>query len=175
MTRKPFPWHKLTPAQIELMEKISAAGGALLYAKLEYRDLVAFEELRKLGLADMKPKGRSNLEAVLTNKGKALQTDNYRTGQIVVRVTAAQVDLLRSLNDAPDEDSVGVPINDIPGSYKDICRRMSLRRWVEWYEGWDKQFWAKLTPAGREVLEAVDKLDEAIAQMADAVKSGKLQ
>ncbi|CAK7257264.1 MULTISPECIES: hypothetical protein [unclassified Shinella] len=174
MTRKPFPWHKLTPAQIEVMEKITSAG-ALPYAKLEYRDLVAFEELRKLGLADMKPKGRSKLEAVLTDEGKALQADNYRTEQIVVRVTAAQIDLLRSLNDAPVEDSVGVPINDIPGSDKDICRRMSLRGWVEWYEGWDKQFWAKLTTAGREVLETVDALDEAIAQMADAVKRGKLQ
>ena len=35
-----------------------------------------------------------------------------------------------------------------------------MRGWVEWYEGWDKRFWARLTPAGREVLRATDNLFE---------------
>ncbi|MDQ0323969.1 hypothetical protein QO002_006176 [Pararhizobium capsulatum DSM 1112] len=174
MTRKAFPWRKLTPAQIDMMEKLATGGGSLPYDKLEYRDLVAFEELRKLDFADIRPKGRTKLEAVMTEKGKALQANNYQTERIIVRITAAQIELLRSLNDTENEDSVGAAIHDLPGSMYDGCRRMMLRGWVEWHEGWDKRFWARLSPAGREVLEAVDALDDTIVQMADALKRGKL-
>lgn len=145
------------------------------YGCLAYRDLMAFEELRKLGFVDMRPKGRSKIEAVLTDKGKGLQAANYQTDQVVVRVTAPQIELLRHLNDAPPQDSVGAPLNGLPGMMLDVCRRMSLRGWVEWYEGWDGAPWARLSPAGRDVLQSVDAWDEAIVQMADARRRGNLQ
>lgn len=164
MTQKPFPWRKLTPAQIELMERLAAAGGALPYDSLGYREMTAFNELQKLKFADMRVKGRRKLEAYVTAAGRELKADAYQTEQIVVRVTPAQIELLRNLNDALPEDSVGFPIPELPGSMQDVCRRMSLRGWVEWYEGWDKRFWARLTPAGREVLAAVGALDQTIIQ-----------
>ncbi|MDB5524564.1 MAG: hypothetical protein JWM58_2327 [Rhizobium sp.] len=175
MAQKPCPWKKLTPAQMDLMERLAAAGGSLPYNKLEYRDLVAFEELRKLGFTDMRPKGRTKLEAALTEKGETLRAEGYRTEQIVVRVTGPQIDLLRHLTDSPIDDSVGQPLNALPGVMLDVCRRMSLRGWVEWYQGWDGSRWARLAPAGREVLEAIDALDEAITQMAEARRRGRLQ
>jgi len=176
MKRKPFPWPKLTPSQIDLMERIAVAGGGLPYDKLEYRDLVAFEELRKLKLADMRPKGRSKLEIVLTAKGSQLRQDAYRTEQIIVRVTEPQIELLRHLDDSqPHEDSVERTIHELPGMMLDVCRRMSLRGWVEWHGGWDGLRWARLTPAGREVLAAIDAMDDAVAQMAVAKRRGPLQ
>lgn len=176
MKRKPFPWRKLTPSQIDLMERMAEAGGALPYDKLEYQHLVVFEELRKLKLADMRPKGRSKLEAVLTDKGRELRDDAYRTEQIVVRITEPQIELLRHLDDGFSyEDSVGRTVQQLPGSMFDVCRRMSLRGWVEWHGGWDGMRWARLTPAGREVLAAINAMDEAVAQMEEAKRRGRLQ
>lgn len=176
MKRKPFPWRKFTPSQIALMECAAAAGGAVPYEKLEYRELVVFDELRKLKLMDMRPKGRSKLEAVLTAKGYQLRQDAYRTEQIVVRVTEPQIELLRHLDDGQThEDSVGRTIHDLPGMMFDVCRRMCLRGWVEWHGGWDGLRWARLTPAGRDVLAAIDAMDEAVAQMAVAKRRGPLQ
>lgn len=174
MARASFPWRKFTPAQIGLMERLSASGGALPYEGLAYREIVAADELRKLRLVDLRPNGRSKLAVSLTAKGQTLAADGYRTEQIVVRVTAPQIDLLRHLNDAPPEDSVGQPINELQGVTLDVCRRMSLRGWVEWYDGYDGSRWARLTTAGREVLEAVDSLDEAIAEMNEARRLGPL-
>jgi hypothetical protein len=156
------------------MERLAATDGVLAYARLEYRELLALAELQKLGLADMRAKGRKKLEAYLTSAGKELRADAYVTDQIVVRVTGPQIDFLRHLLDSPIDDSVGQPVNDLPGTMVDICRRMMLRGWAEWYQGWNGQRWAKLTPAGREVLGAIDAMDEAIAQMGAARGGGKL-
>lgn len=168
MTRKPFPWRKLTPAQIDLIERLAAANGALSYARLEYRDLLAFGELQKLGFADMRVKGRGKLEAYLTATGRELKADAYVTDQIVVRVTGPQIDLMRKLLDSPIEDSVGQPMSELIGIMYDICRRMVLRGWVEWYGGWNGQRWARLTPAGREVLAAVGALEQTVIQFDEA-------
>ncbi|KQT60357.1 MULTISPECIES: hypothetical protein [unclassified Aureimonas] len=156
------------------MERLSGSGGALPYEDLAYREIVASEELRKLRLVDLKPSGRSKLAIIVTEKGQTLIADGYRTDQIVVRVTAPQIDLLRHLNNAPSEDSVGQPINELQGVTLDVCRRMSLRGWVEWYDGYYGSRWARLTAAGREVLEAIDALDEAIAEMNEARRLGPL-
>jgi DNA-binding transcriptional LysR family regulator len=56
----------------------------------------------------------------------------------------------------------------------DVCRRMSLRGWVEWYEERGSRR-ARLTPAGREALEAADALHKAIAEMNAARRLGPLQ
>lgn len=101
--RRPFLWWKLTPTQIALIERLAAAGGTLPYDKLKYVDLVAFDELRRLKLADMGMKGRVKLVAVLTDKGRALRENAYRTEQVVVRVTEPQIALLRHLDDGSAE------------------------------------------------------------------------
>ena len=156
MKPKTFAWRKLTPAQIDLMERLVAAGGSLIYGDLEYRDLLAFAELQKLKFADMRVKGRRKLEACLTVVGQALQANGYQTDQVIVSITSAQIELLRNLH-TPLSEIVGGPlIQDMPGNAKDVCRRMSLRGWVEWYEDEDGHFRARLTPAGQEVLVAID-------------------
>ncbi|MEE2949858.1 MAG: hypothetical protein VYD57_01210 [Pseudomonadota bacterium] len=100
LKRKPFPWHKLTPAQIALLEKIfAAADGVLDYSKLNYAELTAFEELRKLKLADTRPRGRSKLDAVVTDQARKLRGNAYKSDRVVVRVTEPQIELLRYLDD----------------------------------------------------------------------------
>lgn len=175
MRRKPFPWCKLTPSQIDLIERLAAAGGTLPYGKLEYCDLLAFDEMRRLKLVDMEMKGRTKLQATLTDAGRALRDAGYRTEQVIVRVTDPQIELMRFLADGPPEDSVGQPISALPGTMLDVCRRMALRGWVTWYDGWNGMKWAKLTPAGREVVVAVNELNDAIKAAAEARRAGRLQ
>ena len=164
--RRPFPWRKLTPAQIALLERLLSANGALEYGKLDYSELAAFEELRKLKLADMRIRGRSKLEAVATDQGRKARDNSYETDRIVVRVTDPQIELLRYLDDGfLYEDSVGRTGHDMPGHMRDVCRRMYLRGWVEWHGGWDGVRWARSTPAGREVLAAIDAFDDAICPL----------
>ena len=177
MKRKPFPWRRLTPAQIDLMERIAAAGGALPYDKLQYVDLVALDELRRLKLADMDvgAKSRGKLVAVLTDKGRELRENAYRTEQVVVRITEPQIALLRHLDDGkPYEQSIGRGSHELPGMMLDVCRRMHLRGWVERHGGHDGLRRVRMTLAGREVLAAVDAMDEAVAQLAEAKRCGPL-
>ena len=169
MPRKPFPWRKLTPAQIALMERLAAAGGAIPYGKLDVADLAAFEELRRLKLVDRRAGPRRRLDAVLTDKGAELRAGGYRTNRIVLGITEPQIAALRFLDQAAGD---GPTFGDLPGPMIDVVRRMMLRGWAEWHgeEEWPKR--ARLTPAGREVLTAVDELDEAVAQMAEARRRG---
>lgn len=178
MTRKPFPWRKLTPTQIDLMERLATAGGTLPYDKLQYVDLVALDELRRLKLADMgvSTKSRGKLVAVLTDKGRELRDNAYRTEQVVVRVTEPQIALLRHLDDGrPYEESVGRKSHKLEGMMLDVCRRMHLRGWVERHGGPEGFHWTRLSPAGREVLAAINDMDEAVAQMDAARREGRLQ
>ncbi|KAB0680085.1 hypothetical protein [Aureimonas leprariae] len=112
---------------------------------------------------------------MLTAAGRALRDAAYQTEQVIVRVTDPQIDLLRFFDDGPPEDSVGQPISSLGGMMLDVCRRMALRGWVTWYDGWNGTKWAKLTPAGREVVEAINEFDDAIEQAAEARRNGRLQ
>lgn len=177
MTRKPFPWRKLTPAHIDLLERLAAAGSTLPYDKLRHVDLVALDELRRLKLADMGvgTKSRGKLVAVLTDKGRALRENAYRTEQVVVRVTEPQIALLRHLDDGkPYEQSVGRESHKLEGMMLDVCRRMHLRGWVERHGGPEGFRWTRLSPAGREVLAAINALDEAVKEIAAVRAHGRL-
>lgn len=171
MPRKPFPWRKLTPPQIALLERLAAAGGAVPYGKLDVADLAAFEELRKLKFVDMRAGARRKLDAVLMDKGAEMCAGGYRTDRIILGVTEPQIAALRFMDQAGD---VGRTLNELPGPMIDVVRRMMLRGWAEWHpeEGWPQR--ARLTPAGREVLAAIDELDEAVAQMAEARRQGSM-
>lgn len=175
MPAKPFPWRKLTPAQIEFLERLATAQGALPYGLLSYRDVVAFDELRRLGFVDMQPNGRSKLQTMLTDKGRALRDNGYRTTRVVLRITKPQIALLRYLDDGePHETSIGRGSHELPGMMLDVCRRMHLRGWVERHGGPDGFRWARLAPAGREVLATIDAMDVAIEEMAVARARGRL-
>lgn len=177
MPHKPFPWRKLTPVQIDLLERLATAGGVLPYDKLQYSDLVAFDELRRLKLADMGvgTKSRGKLVAVLTEAGRALRDNGYRTTRIILRITEPQIALLRHLDDGrPYETSIGRGSHELPGMMLDVCRRMHLRGWVERHGGADGFRWVRLTPAGREVLAEIDAMDAAVGEMDVARARGRL-
>lgn len=156
MKPKTFPWRKLTPAQIDLIERLADAGGSLPYDDLEYRELLAFADLQKLKFADMRIKGRRKLEACLSAAGQTMRANGYQTDQVILSITPAQIELLRHLHNSAFATEGGQLIRDLPGNAKDVCRRMSLRGWVEWYEDENGHFRARLTPAGHEVLVAID-------------------
>jgi len=163
MTPKPFPWRKLTPAQVALMERLAAANEGIAISRLEYRELLALDELQKLGFAESRA-NRRKLQAFLTPRGRELKADAYRTDLIILRITGPQIDLLTFLKDGPIEDSVGQPMTALSGAMYDVCRRMTLRGWAEWYSGWNGKQWARLTPAGFEVLDAVGAHEHTVIQ-----------
>ena len=145
------------------------------YGQLDYAQLTAFEELRKLKLADMRPRGRSNLDAVVTDRARELRGNGYQSHRVIVRVTGPQIELLRYLDDGFSyEDSVGRTGHDMPSHMRDVCRRMYIRGWVEWHGGRDGTRWARLTPAGREVIAAIDEFDDAVRGSAEARSKGRL-
>ncbi len=154
---KPIKLYKLTPAQIELVEKLASVRDMRIeMEKLEYREIVAYQELAKLGFADMEIGRRRKAWIVLTEQGARVRTAGYFSKRAVVNLTEPQINLLRFLDDGPALESVGRASSEIPETMIDVCRRMSLRGWVEWSEGWRGTRWAKLTDEGRAVLMAVD-------------------
>lgn len=175
MSCKPFPWRKVSPAQIDLIDRLAVAGGALPYANLDYRQLVAFAELRKLELVKMLPKARSRLDVALTDSDQVLHPNGYRTTRVVLRITEPQVALLRFLDDGlSQEETSDRSFNELPDEMIDVCRRMNLRGWVERYESWSGAHWSRLAPSGREALAAIDAMDTALKELAIAWGSGRI-
>ncbi|KQQ90263.1 hypothetical protein [Aureimonas sp. Leaf324] len=165
MPVKRLPWRKFTPAQIALIERLSAAGGNVLVDELQYGEQLALNELRQLKLAEMRLGAYSKLEAVLTAAGAALRDKGFTTDRVVLHVTPSQAELLRFLDDGcPSEESIGSEPNSMSGQMKDVCRRMCLRGWAERHGGRDGLRWVRLTPAGHEVLAAVNEWDQAIRE-----------
>lgn len=152
---KPIKLYKLTPAQIALVDRLAAAEGRVAMDHLEYREIVAYQELAKLGFADMEVGRRSKPWIVLTEQGEQVRAAGYFSKKVVLQLTEPQINLLRYLDDGPPEESVGRSQNEIPDTMIDVCRRMSLRGWVEWNEGWRGTRWAKLTDEGRAILMAL--------------------
>ncbi|MGC4026570.1 MAG: hypothetical protein QM744_16370 [Mesorhizobium sp.] len=153
---RPIYLYKLTPVQIALVDRLVAAEGRIAMERLEYREVVAYQELSKLGFTDLQVGRRQKLWVVLTESGYKVRNSGYFSKKPVLRLTEPQINLLRYLDDGPAEDSVGHPLNDIPHTMIDVCRRMSLRGWVERTEGWNGVYWVKLTDEGRAILMALD-------------------
>jgi hypothetical protein len=153
---KPIIIFKLTPAQIDLVERLAGNDGRAEMGDLSYGEVTAFQELQKLGFADLQVGRRQKLWVSLTDEGKKVRKAGYFSKRPVLRVTEPQINLLRFLDDGPPEDSTGRHFSEIPATMIDVCRRMSLRGWVDWYEGWNGGHWAKLTLDGREILLALD-------------------
>lgn len=156
MAAKPISVFKLTPAQIGLVTRLAENDGRLSMDDLSYKEVVAFQELQKLGFAELRVGRRQRLRVMLTEEGEKVRKAGFFSKRPVLRMTEPQVNLLRFLDDGPPEDSAGRHSSEIPAIMIDVCRRMSLRGWVEWYEGWNGDRWARLTPEGREILLALD-------------------
>ena len=82
--------------------------------KLEYREIVAYQELARLGFADMKVGRRSKAWIVLTDHGEQVRGTGYFSRKPMLRLTEPQINLLRFLYDGPPEESVGRAYSELP-------------------------------------------------------------
>ena len=149
MPAKPILIHKLTPAQIDLIERLASSDGIVMDG-LSYQDLVAFQELEKLGFAKMRVEPRKKIRIVITDQGRQVRAAAYISKKPVVRLTAPQVQALRFL-------AVRVRhFNDIPAEMKDVIRRLRLRGWATMEEDAEGRFWTALTTEGWALLKLLD-------------------
>lgn len=150
MPSKSILIYKLTPVQIELVERLAPIEPGVPMDCLGYPELIAYQELEKLGFAAMSAERRKKIRVVLTDHGRQVRAAGYISKKPVIRLTVPQIIALRSLAAGPQR------YNDIPGSMKDTYRRMALRGWAATDEDGRGQFWMRLTRDGREIVDLVD-------------------
>jgi hypothetical protein len=149
VARKPLLLHKLTPAQIALVDRLAGKESGVQMDAMEYREFVAYQELDNLGLADMRIVRRKAV-IVLTALGVSVRDHGYLSKKPVIRLTEPQIAALRFI--------VGGwrYYRDIPAHMIDVCRRISLRGWAEWEEDADGHFRVRITTDGWQILKLVD-------------------
>lgn len=150
MPAKPIMIHKLTPAQIALVDRLAASENGVTMDELEYRDVVAYQELSKLGMADMQVGQRRKVTIVLTESGARVRASGYFSKKPVLRLTEPQVKALRFIASGPRHN------DEIPPTMLDVCRRMGLRGWVAYESDHSGQYWARITHDGWQILKLVD-------------------
>jgi hypothetical protein len=146
---KPILIYKLTPAQIALVDRLTAAESGISLDKLEYREVVVWQELDKLGFADLKIRRRKAV-VVLTDLGAKVRANGYLSKNPVVRLTGPQIVALRFLAGGPRG------FNDMPATMIDVCRRMSIRGWAEWQGDINGPRWMRITEDGWNILKLID-------------------
>lgn len=149
---KPILLYKLTPAQIDLVDRLAGSERGVRMDDLEYREIVTYQELARLAFADMAVGSRRRAAIVLTDQGRQVCDNGYFSKKPVIRVTEPQVQLLRFLAGS----NAGVHFNQIPSTMIDVCRRMALRGWVEWRVGRSDDRRAHLTREGQQILLLIE-------------------
>ncbi|PWL19254.1 hypothetical protein DKP76_01450 [Falsochrobactrum shanghaiense] len=150
MSTKPILIYKLTPVQIALVDRIAATETGLLMDKMEYPEIVAYQELAKLGFVDMQVPRRGKITLVLTAAGAQLSTSGYISKKPVLRLTQPQIAALRLVS------GNRLRFNDVPAKAVDVVRRMALRGWIIYEEDSDGTYWARITTEGWRILKLVD-------------------
>lgn len=148
---KPIAIFDLTPRQIGLIDKLAAAANGTSMDDLDHREIVAWQELSRLRLADMKV-DRRKIRIVIAELGAQVRANGYRSTKPVLHLTAPQVAALRFLAGGWRH------YNDIPGHMLDVCRRMMLRGWAEYEEDSQGLYTARITAAGWRILKEVASL-----------------
>lgn len=149
MPSKTILIYKLTPTQIALVDRLAAAENGVLVDDMDYREVVVWQELDKLGIVRTNPR-RRKLVIILTDHGRQVRANNYLSKKPVVRLTEPQIAALRFLASGPRT------YNDMPGPMVDVCRRLGIRGWAEWQGVEEGPSWMRLTPAGWQVLKLVE-------------------
>lgn len=147
MASQPILIHKLTPAQIDLIDRLASRDDVQMDG-LAYPDLVAYQELEKLGFAEMRVEPRRKIRIVITDQGAQVRAAGYISKKPVARLTEPQIAALRFLAERPRQ------FNDIPAPMKDTVRRLRLRGWAESQE--DGQFWTRITAEGWQLLNLLN-------------------
>lgn len=149
MPSKPILIYKLTPSQIALVDRLAEAETGVLLDDMEYNEVVVWQELDKLGMADMKVHRRKAV-IVLTDLGAQVRANGYFSKKPVIRLTEPQIAALRFLAAGPRG------YNDMPGHMVDVCRRLGIRGWAEWQGDINGPNWMRITPAGWQILKLID-------------------
>ena len=149
MPNKPILIYRLTPAQIDLVDRLFTSEGGVRMDRLSYSEIVAYQELEKLRFADMQIEKRRRVSVILTDLGAQIRRNGYFSKKPVVRLTEPQMEALHFLGNAQRY------CNDIPAVMKDVFRRLVLRGWAEWHEDQSGIFFARITEEGRQVLQLV--------------------
>lgn len=117
---------------------------------LAYPDLVAYQELEKLGFAEMRIEPRKKIKIAITDQGRQVRAARYISSKPVVRLTGPQFLAMRFLAERPRS------YNDIPAEMKDVVRRLRLRGWATMEEDAEGRFWTALTAEGWEIVDLLD-------------------
>lgn len=91
-----------------------------------HREIVAYQELQKLGFVDLQAGQRQKLWVLLTAEGENVRSAGYFSKRAVLRMTEPQINLLRFLADT-DDMSIGPHSSEIPDTMLDVCRRRGGR------------------------------------------------
>ncbi|KQZ18665.1 hypothetical protein ASD50_21985 [Mesorhizobium sp. Root552] len=146
---RPFLIYKLSPAQIVLVDRLASCENGVALDKLEYREVVVWQELERLGFADMKIRRRKAV-IVLTERGARVRSSGYFSKKPVIKLTQPQIAALRFLAAGPRT------FNDMPSHMVDVCRRMGIRGWAEWQGDVGGPNWMRITAEGWQILKLVD-------------------
>ena len=150
MPSKPILIYKLTPTQISLVERLATSTVGVNMDALDYREIVAYRELAKLGVAAMQIGARRRVAIVLTDFGLQVRANRYFSKKPVIRLTVPQVAALRFLLGGHRH------YNEIPAHMIDVCRRMGLRGWAKWDDDDAGGFRVRITTEGWQILKLVD-------------------
>lgn len=147
---KPILIYRLTPAQIALVDRLATSEAGVAMDAMEYREIVAYQELDRLGMAKTQITRRRKITVELTELGAQARNNSYFSKKPVVRLTQPQIAALRFLAGESRR------FRDIPATMIDVCRRMSLRGWAEHHEDQDGHIRERITTDGWNVLKLVD-------------------
>src|SRR5690606_36535144 len=110
-------------AQIALAERLAGSENGIEMDALEYREVVAYQELARLKLADMAVVRRRKIRIVLTELGRKVRANEYLSENAVLRLTEPQINALRFLAGGRRHQ------NEIPSTMLDVRRRLYLCGW----------------------------------------------
>ncbi|NDV89425.1 hypothetical protein GTW51_22520 [Aurantimonas aggregata] len=73
-------------------------------------------------------------------------------------LTPTRIFLMHRLNEGPEEDCVGLEMNEMTGRELHTADYLTGAKLAEVVPGWRMTFWYRLTPRGREMMQVLSAL-----------------
>jgi hypothetical protein len=73
-------------------------------------------------------------------------------------LTPSRICLMHRLNEGPEEDCVGLEMNEMTGRELQAADFLTGAKLAEVVPGWQMSFWYRLTPPGRQMLQILSAL-----------------
>lgn len=74
-------------------------------------------------------------------------------------LTPSRITLMRRLDDGPEDESVGLEMNEMTGYELRVADYLTGAKIAEVVPGWQFTFWYRLTPRGRKILRVLSAID----------------